>query len=78
MPSRLQVYVAVVLPSAVCCLNYCLRYLNPLLSAYDQRLSAALAELSAKTDAVRDIQDKVSVTTTVLLHVHGSCLVGYL
>ncbi|WIA35453.1 hypothetical protein OEZ86_003892 [Tetradesmus obliquus] len=35
------------------------RYLNPLLSAYDQRLNEAQAELAAKTNAVRDIKAKV-------------------
>lgn len=40
-------------------LSTAVRYLNPLLSAYDQRLSAALAELTSKTEAINDIQDKV-------------------
>ncbi|KAF6264159.1 hypothetical protein COO60DRAFT_1698426 [Scenedesmus sp. NREL 46B-D3] len=35
------------------------RYLNPLLSAYDQRLNDAQADLASKTNAVRDIKAKV-------------------
>jgi hypothetical protein len=34
----------------------CRRYLNPLLAAYDARLSAAQAEVAGRAQAAKDIQ----------------------